>query len=217
MKKKRHELLFILGREIMVDISFLINHRLFFNGTDMAKPFSIKPVDWLRFERKAYIAEFLKVCGTYFENVVRTQRGGKYAGTWLHQNLAIAFDRCLSIEFSVRLDMRVKEKFLEYDKWERRRIDSKTGFRPFTDAIQATHENPQHFHYNNEINLINRIVTGFSTKEFCKERHVDNTRDGMSADQLDQLEKLQRQNTSLIELGFPFKERKRLLAQTRQN
>lgn len=47
-----------------------------------------------------------------------------------------------------------------------------------------------------------------TAKQFKLTHCVDNVRDALSANELVLMKKLQRQNTSLIELGFPYDERK---------
>lgn len=59
--------------------------------------------------------------------------------------------------------------------------------------------------------MINKIVTGMTAKTFKADRGVDNVRDALTAAQLQLLKRLQRQNTALIELGFEYEERKRML------
>lgn len=65
--------------------------------------------------------------------------------------------------------------------------------------------------------MINRIVTGMTAKKFKVARGVDNVRDALSAAQLQLMERLQRQNTALIELGFDLNDRKRMLEQSANN
>ncbi|CAI8821526.1 DNA-binding protein [Pseudomonas sp. IT-P100] len=84
------------------------------NATDVAKRFSKRPVDWLKQdETKLYMivmAEALgletKVTQDHF-GLVRTSRGGKAPGTWLHPKLAVVFARWLDMKFSVWCDLHI--------------------------------------------------------------------------------------------------------------
>ena len=82
---------------------------------------------------------------------------------------------------------------------------------PLTNAVLADHLQPKHYHFSNECDLINKLVTGMTAKQFKLTHCVDNVRDALTANELVLMEKLQRQNTSLIELGFPYGERKNRL------
>ncbi|MFI3187767.1 MAG: hypothetical protein QX198_17465, partial [Methylococcaceae bacterium] len=48
-------------------------------------------------------------------------------------------------------------------------------------------------------------------KKFKQVRGIDDVRDGLTAAEAQLMDKLQAQNTSLIELGFSYDERKELL------
>ena len=43
---------------------------------------------------------------------------------------------------------------------------AKLEFSEFTNAIMNAHEEPKHYHFSNEINMINKIVLGVTAKEF---------------------------------------------------
>ncbi|MEE9944088.1 MAG: KilA-N domain-containing protein [Pseudomonas asiatica] len=84
------------------------------NATDVAKRFGKRPVDWLKQEdTKLYMqvmADALgldtKVTQGHF-GLVRTARGGKSPGTWLHPKLAVVFARWLDMKFSVWCDLHI--------------------------------------------------------------------------------------------------------------
>jgi hypothetical protein len=82
---------------------------------------------------------------------------------------------------------------------------------PLTNAIQAAHADLKPYHFSNECDLINRLVTGMSAKKFKQVRNIESVRDGLTAAESQLMDKLQIQNTSLIELGFSYEDRKPLL------
>jgi hypothetical protein len=125
--------------------------------------------------------------------------------------LALQFARWLSPVFAVKLDKWTAARINEEHQRRQCRLEAKTGFLPLTNAIQSAHAELNSYHFSNECDMINRIVTGMSAKKFKAVRGVKNVRDALSAAQLQLLEKLQRQNTTLIELGFGYDERKNLL------
>lgn len=72
------------------------------------------------------------------------------------------------------------------------------------------------YHFSNEFDLINRITLGQTSKQFRADHGIgkeEPIRDHLSAGQIKCIEHLQRLNTSLIEIGMPFEERKAKLNQ----
>jgi len=80
------------------------------NATQMAKPFSKKPAEYLRLPSTI---EYLnvKVGLSHLEknDLVRTIQGGKNSGTWMHEDIAIDFAQWLSVEFKIWCNDRLKE------------------------------------------------------------------------------------------------------------
>jgi len=93
-------------------------------------------------------------------------------------------------------------------------IDLKKEFPEFTDAISSAHENPQPFHYSNELDMINLIVAGMKAKQF-KEFHglgdVKSIRPYLNFEQIDHIKKLVRADIGLLWTTKEYEERKRLL------
>lgn len=242
--KQKYEVAAMREAEITVDVSLLSKtDEMYFNATEMAKPFGKRPVDWLRLpDTKAYIDALLEVGKSHFgevadntlsegnsdsllegnetaitgnsgnyDNLVKAKKGGKYQGTWLHTDLSIAFARWLSPVFSVRLDKWTKNRIQQEHKWKQKRLETKTGFLPMTNAVLHAHDPIKHYHFSNEADLINRIVLGMSAKDFRAKYGVDCVRDGLDAAQLSEINRLQIINTGLIEIGMDYKERKEKL------
>jgi hypothetical protein len=86
------------------------------------------------------------------------------------------------------------------------------NFYPLADAIK-TEKNGEdkHYHYSNEFNLINQVVTGLTAKQFKAKYGVDNVRDHLTKKELVLLNDLQIMDTGFIKMGFSFKMRKLLL------
>jgi hypothetical protein len=214
--KLKYEIVAVNNIEVMADVSLLHKtDELFFNATLMAKQFGKKPDDFLRLQStKEYIEEIIKEShfgNSRSENLIRVTNGGKYKGTWLHQELAYEFAGWLSPLFRRNLHKWVESRINDEHQRQQNRLKLKTGFLPLTNAIQSAHKELKSYHFSNECNLINRLVTGLSTKKFKQLHGLKNVRDGLTFEQLQLMDKLQAQNTSLIELGFNFDERKELL------
>lgn len=68
-----------------------------------------------------------------------------------------------------------------------------------------------HYHFSNEYDLINRIALGQSSKKYRADHDIgkeEPIRDHLTACQIKCIEHLQRLNTSLIEIGMSYEERK---------
>ena len=83
-----------------------------FNATEAAKRFEQEAHEWLRLpSTKSYMEALARALGfkpgkSRFE-LVRTKRGGRDAGTWLHPKMAVAFARWLSDDFGVWCDLQI--------------------------------------------------------------------------------------------------------------
>ncbi|WP_367155648.1 KilA-N domain-containing protein [Methylomonas sp. HYX-M1] len=213
----KYEIIEIDTVEITVDVSMLIkSDDMFFSATDLAKHFGKKPKDFLALEStKEYIDEIFKGEDSplkKFDDLVRITKG-KYGGTWLHNELAFEFAGWCSATFRRKLHKWTESRLAEEHQRRQHRLEARTGFLPMTNAIRAVHSELKPYHFSNECDMINRIVTGMTSKKFREVRGVESVRDALTAAQLQLLEKLQRQNTALIELGFGYEERKRMLQQ----
>lgn len=225
--KPVYEVVSLSAHSITVDVSALANESLFFNATEMAKPFGKRPINWLESERtQEYITEILKVRNSDHLKVglshlkdsdLIVTKKGKYGGTWLHNDLALEFARWLSISFSVQLDQWVKARIKQESEWQRERLESKTGFLPMTNAIQLAHDPVKPYHYSNECNMINRIALGMSAKEFKLKYGTDSVRDHVTPAEIEAITLLQQTNTGLISIGMTYQERKKHLTTLHEN
>ncbi len=183
----KYEIIEIDQTEITVDVSLLTKtEEMFFNATQMAKPFGKLPKDfWKQNQNNEYLEALIVLSGDNKnrDDFVQTKRG-KYGGTYFHDDLALQFARWLSPLFGVKLDKWAVDRLREESARKRARLESKTGFLPMTDAVMKVHDPTMHYHYSNEANLINDIVLGMRAKKFKTETGVDNVRDACTAAQL---------------------------------
>jgi Rha family phage regulatory protein len=96
-----------------------------------------------------------------------------------------------------------------------RQIDTaRFEFHDFAEAIKQAHVDDLHsYHFSNELDLINRIVLGVSTRQFRKANGItgDSIRPHLSAAQLDGIIKLQRFDMGLVVTMPKYDDRKRIL------
>lgn len=134
----KYEIIEIDSVEITVDVSLLLrSDDLFFNATEIAGKFGKKPNEWLDGKQASeYIRVILVAENLRYENLVRTSRGGKYQGTWLHKKLALPFARWLSVRFEYQLDNWISERLAEEHERRQSRLESRTGFLPMTNPYR---------------------------------------------------------------------------------
>lgn len=125
----------------------------------------------------------------------------------------------LAMGFTGKKAMRFKEayirRFNEMEAFIRSLQAAKMEFPAFTDAIMAAHDEPKHYHFSNEINMIYRIVLGMDAKAF-REKHGlpkgEVIRPYLTAEQIRAIETLQRADIGLIVAIPDFQRRKETLA-----
>lgn len=210
MAKTKYEIIEVNNIEVTVDLSMLLNSNdMFFNATEIAKQFDKRPHDFLRDSKNAeYLSSLVTHLKCNDNDLVITKKGGKYQGTWYHQKLALQFARWISSDFAVKLDAWVIGKLKEEDRRRKDRLASKTGYLELSEAVQNAHDPDKHYHYSNEANMINKIVLDMTAKEFKEKHKIESLRDHLDAFQISSISKLQRMNTSLIDLDVDYQERK---------
>lgn len=211
--KPRYEVVAVNDTEITVDVSLLSKtDEMYFNATEMAKPFGKRPDDfWKQEQNREYLAALVTLSEGNEDDFIQTKRGGKYQGTWFHKDLALQFARWLSPMLAVRLDQWTRERIKQEHDWKQKRIEAKTGFLPMTNAVLHARDPVKHYHFSNEADMINRIVLGMTAKDYREAYGVESVRDGLDAAQLSEINRLQIINTGLIEIGMEFQERKEKL------
>jgi len=107
-------------------------------------------------------------------------------------------------------------RFNEMEQFIRSLQAAKMEFPAFTEAIMAAHDEPKHYHFSNEINMIYRIVLGMDAKTFREQRGLPKgevIRPYLTAEQIRAIETLQRADIGLIVAIPDFQQRKETLAQ----
>jgi len=91
-------------------ITFSNENGIMANATEMAKPFSKRPTDWIKTQQASEFIETLsRVKNIVLADLVIVKNGGNNNGTWLHQEVLIEFARWLSPEFSIWCNDRIME------------------------------------------------------------------------------------------------------------
>ena len=106
-----------------------------------------------------------------------------------------------------------KEKYIarfnEMERYIKSREMAKAEFPALTESIKENHEEIKNYHFSNEIDMINRIVLGRSSKQYKEDNEIEGElRDNLTEEQIYYIRKLQ-----IIDAGFiyaipDFQERK---------
>jgi hypothetical protein len=184
------------------------------------------PSYWLA---NAQTAELIGELETTGKSVVRDTGNpvvkieGRNGGTFVCKELVYAYAMWISPKFHlhvIRTFDQVVQRQREIEDAQRSRQLSRLEAPMLTDAIKIQREacgkeiHPHHF--SNEFNLINKISLGQTSKQYRTDQGIDKNepiRDHLTPCQIKCIEHLQRLNTSLIEIGMPFEERKAKLNQ----
>ena len=94
-------------------------------------------------------------------------------------------------------------------------VTARVQFPRLTAQIKRIHENPKPYHYSNECDMINRLVTGMSAKQIREKNGLqkgESIRPYLTAEQIAEMDELQNIDTGLLVAVNEFEARKQLLA-----
>jgi len=124
----------------------------------------------------------------------------------------------LVMGFTGKRAMQFKEayinRFNEMEKYIVALNTARLEFPELTAAILVAHETPKHYHFSNEMDMINRIVLGMTAKQY-KEAHglgdVPSIRPYLTVEELHYISLLQKTDIGLVLTEPDFQKRKRTL------
>ncbi|MFL0194190.1 Rha family transcriptional regulator [Clostridium sp. WILCCON 0269] len=103
------------------------------------------------------------------------------------------------------------KKFYEMESKLKLELQTKEDFKEMTAAIKQVKENPKPYNFSNEVNMINKIALGRTSKQFKIQNNIlekDNIGKYLSYEQLQLIDILQKLNASMILLQMDYEERK---------
>lgn len=114
--------------------------------------------------------------------------------------------------------MRFKElyirRFNEMEQFIKTLVSARKEFPLLTENIKLLHDNPRPYHFSNECDMLNRIVTGMSAKQFRLAHGLEkgtSIRPYLTAEQVSLLETLQKVDIGLLVSVPDYEQRKRYL------
>ena len=176
-----------------------------------------RPSIWTENNQTKELIEEISKAGITALTVVK---GGNKAGTYVCKELVYAYAMWISAKFHLH----VIQTFDKFIISEQIRIAERQAARlEFPDMTQALLDHRTElgkqttfFHYSNEADLINKIVTGYTAKKLREKLGIDSNeslRDYLTETQITAIHYLQRTNTVLIEEGYTFEDRKQKLTE----
>ncbi len=105
-------------------------------------------------------------------------------------------------------------RFNEMENFINTLVTARREFPLLTENIKLLHENPKPYHFSNECDMINRIVTGMSAKQFREKHGIakgESIRPFLTEEQIEMLDKLQKADVGLLIAVPDYEQRKRQL------
>lgn len=108
------------------------------------------------------------------------------------------------------------DRFNQMERFIKSLYAAKLEHPAFTEAVMLAHEEPKHYHFSNEADMINRIVLGVPAKGYREIHGIpsgQSIRPYLSEEQIGLIEILQRVDIGLLTIGLTFEQRKIALAE----
>lgn len=105
-------------------------------------------------------------------------------------------------------------RFNEMERFIQTLVTTRKEFPLLTENIKLLHDNPKPYHFSNECDMINRIVTGMSAKQFRQANGIEkgkSIRPYLSDSQIQLMETLQKVDVGLLVSVPDYEQRKRYL------
>ena len=106
-------------------------------------------------------------------------------------------------EKALRFKLSYIRRFNQMEAFISSLLEAKMEFPAFTDAVMLAHEEPKHYHYSNEINMIYRIVLGMDAKKFREANGIpagEGIRPYLSEQDIKMVRSLQHIDVGLLEV-----------------
>ena len=105
-------------------------------------------------------------------------------------------------------------RFNEMEKHIAQIIAVRKDYPQLTEAVKMAHEEPKPYHYSNEADMLNKIITGYTAKQFRELHNIpkgESIRPYMTPEQIKLMDKLQKADIGLCMAVPAFEQRKKML------
>lgn len=106
------------------------------------------------------------------------------------------------------------KQFYKMERFIKTLVEARKEFPLLTENIKLLHDNPKPYHFSNECDMINRIVTGMSAKQFRQAHGIEkgkSIRPYLTNEQIQLMETLQKVDVGLLVAVSDYEQRKRYL------
>ena len=106
------------------------------------------------------------------------------------------------------------KQFYKMERFIKTLVATRKEFPLLTENIKLLHDNPKPYHFSNECDMINRIVTGMSAKQFRQVHGIEkgkSIRPYLTDEQIQLMETLQKVDVGLLVAVPDYEQRKRHL------
>jgi len=106
------------------------------------------------------------------------------------------------------------KQFYKMERFIKTLVATRKEFPLLTENIKLLHDNPKPYHFSNECDMINRIVTGMSAKQFRQVHDIEkgkSIRPYLTDEQIQLMETLQKVDVGLLVAVSDYEQRKRYL------
>jgi hypothetical protein len=106
------------------------------------------------------------------------------------------------------------KRFNDMEQFIKTLVNARKDFPMLTENIKLLHENPKPYHFSNECDMINRIVTGMSAKQIRQLHGLEkgkSIRPYLTDEQVKMMETLQKVDIGLLVAVPDYEQRKRHL------
>ena len=199
---------------------------VFADTNDTARVDSLFVAEFFEKEHKNVLRDIAKITdpksGLSTEFAQLNFEPTSYMDGWNRKQKAYAMTRdgftMLVMGYTGQKAMKFKElyikRFNEMEQFIKTLVSARKEFPLLTDNIKLLHENPKPYHFSNECDMINRIVTGMSAKQFRIANGIEkgkSIRPYLSDEQITMLETLQKVDVGLLVAVPDYQQRKRHL------
>ena len=176
-----------------------------------------RPSIWTENNQTKELIEEISKAGITALTVVK---GGNKAGTYVCKELVYAYAMWISAKFHLHViqtfDKFIISEQIRIAERQAARLEFPCMTQALLDHRTELGKQTTFFHYSNEADLINKIVTGYTAKKLREKLGIDSNeslRDYLTETQITAIHYLQRTNTVLIEEGYTFEDRKQKLTE----
>lgn len=124
----------------------------------------------------------------------------------------------LAMGFTGKKSMQFKEayinRFNEMEKFIATIVSTRRDYPILTDAIKVAYDDPKPYHFSNEADMLNKLITGYTAKDFRIKHGIEkgkSIRPYLTQEQIKLMELLQKVDTGLLISVPDFHQRKRHL------